>query len=176
LPLPEPSRKAAITAGDVFREYAPFVWRVLRGLGVAEADVADVCQEVFVVVHRKLTAFEGRSSLRTWLYGISARTVSDYRRRASRRREVLTDAPLDQAAIGTADDALALRLACRVLDRILDDLTEEQRAVFVLYEIEELTMSEVAELLGCPLQTAYSRLIAARRHVEARAAAYARGA
>ena len=63
---------------QIFREYAPFVWRGLRRLGVPECDVEDVCQEVFVVVHRKLGDFEGRSSLRTWIYGICARTASAF--------------------------------------------------------------------------------------------------
>ena len=62
---------------EIFRQYAPFAWRALRRLGVPDADVEDVCQEVFVVVHRKLGDFEGRSSLKTWIYGICPRTASD---------------------------------------------------------------------------------------------------
>lgn len=152
---------------DLFRSEAPFVWRALRRLGVREADVEDVCQEVFVVVHRKLGDFEGRSSLRTWIYGICARTASDYRRSARVRHEIVTDAPPDATAAPRQHDVLALREARAKLDRILDLLDDDKRAVFVLYEIEELTMNEVAEALGCPLQTAYSRLHAARRIVEA---------
>lgn len=152
---------------EVFRQYAPFVWRALRRLGVPEADVDDVCQEVFVVVHRKLGDFEGRSSLRTWIYGICARTASDYRRSGRVRREIVTDAPPEATHEGGQHDAVALKQARVALDRILDALDEDKRAVFVLYEIEELTMAEVAEALGCPLQTAYSRLHAARKIVEA---------
>jgi RNA polymerase sigma-70 factor, ECF subfamily len=151
---------------EIFRTYAPFAWRALRRLGVPEADVEDVCQEVFVVVHRKLADFEGRSSLKTWIYGICARTASDYRRSGRVRREIVTDAPPDAAQDGGQHDAVALRQARAALDRILDQLDDDKRAVFVLYEIEELTMAEVAEALGCPLQTAYSRLHAARKLVE----------
>lgn len=157
---------------EIFRQYAPFVWRALRRLGVPEADVEDVCQEVFVVVHRKLGDFEGRSSLRTWIYGICARTASDYRRSGRVRREVVTDAPPDTAHEGGQHDAVALRQARAKLDRILDTLDDDKRAVFVLYEIEELTMAEVADSLGCPLQTAYSRLHAARKIVEAGVASH----
>jgi RNA polymerase sigma-70 factor (ECF subfamily) len=153
--------------GDVFRQYAPFVWRALRRLGVPESDVEDVCQEVFVVVHRKLGEFEGRSSLRTWIYGICTRTASDYRRSGRVCREVVTDAPPDAPADGGHEDVVALRQARAQLDRILDTLDDDKRSVFVLYEIEELTMAEVAEAIGCPLQTAYSRLHAARKIVEA---------
>jgi RNA polymerase sigma-70 factor (ECF subfamily) len=152
---------------EIFRQYAPFVWRGLRRLGVPESDVDDVCQEVFVVVHRKLGDFEGRSSLRTWIYGICARTASDYRRSGRVRREVVTDAPPEVAHEGGQHEAVALRQARATLDRILDELDDDKRSVFVLYEIEELTMAEVAEALGCPLQTAYSRLHAARKVVEA---------
>ena len=152
---------------EIFREHAPFVWRGLRRLGIPESDVEDVCQEVFVVVHRKLGDFEGRSSLRTWIYSICARTASDYRRSGRVRREVVTDAPPEMAHEGGQHDAVALRQARATLDRILDELDDDKRSVFVLYEIEELTMAEVAEALGCPLQTAYSRLHAARKVVEA---------
>ena len=152
---------------QIFREYGPFVWRGLRRLGIPESDVEDVCQEVFVVVHRKLGDFEGRSSLRTWIYGICARTASDYRRSGRVRREVVTDTPPDAPQDGGQQDAFALKQARATLDRILDQLDDDKRSVFVLYEIEELTMAEVAEALGCPLQTAYSRLHAARKVVEA---------
>lgn len=166
-PRAETRKTSKTRLEDVFREHAPFAWRALRRLGVPEADVEDVCQEVFVVVHRKLAEFEGRSSLRTWIYGICARTASDYRRSGRVRREVVTDAPPEVAAEGGQHDAVALRQARARLDRILDSLDDDKRAVFVLYEIEELTMAEVAEALGCPLQTAYSRLHAARKLVEA---------
>ena len=152
---------------EIFRQYAPFVWRALRRLGVPESDVEDVTQEVFVVVHRKLSDFEGRSSLRTWIYGICARTASDYRRSGRVRREIVTDAPPEGTQEGWQHDAVALRQARATLDKILDTLDDDKRATFVLYEIEELSMAEVAEALSCPLQTAYSRLHAARKIVEA---------
>ncbi len=150
---------------SVFRAHGPFVWRVLRKLGIPEADVPDLCQEVFVVVHRKLPEFEGRSSLTTWLYGICLRTASDHRRRARVRREEVTDrVPEGRESAPQAKD-LARRQARALLDAALEDLDEDKRAVFVLYEIEELTMAQVAEAVGCPLQTAYSRLYAAREVV-----------
>ena len=163
----KPATGEAPPLARIFREHAPFVWRGLRRLGIPESDVEDVCQEVFLVVHRKLGDFEGRSSLRTWIYGICARTASDYRRSGRVRREIVTDAPPDAPQDGGQQDALALKQARATLDRILDQLDDDKRSVFVLYEIEELTMAEVAEALGCPLQTAYSRLHAARKVVEA---------
>jgi RNA polymerase sigma-70 factor, ECF subfamily len=146
----------------VFDEHARYVIRTLRHLGVREADVEDVAQEVFVTVHRRLPEFEGRSKLRTWLYAICLRVASDHRRRAYVVRERATSSPPidDGERSGQEPDALA-ESRSTVAD-LLGVLDEDKRQVLVLYEIEGLTMREVAEVVGCPLQTAYSRLHAAR--------------
>jgi RNA polymerase sigma-70 factor (ECF subfamily) len=151
---------------EIFREHAPFVWRVLRRLGVGEADVEDVAQEVFLVVHRRLAEFEGRSKLRTWIYGIAVRVASDHRRRAHVRRELATDRPPERAGSAPQPKELEQRQARALLDAALARLDEDKRAVFVLFEIEEVAMKEIAEAVGCPLQTAYSRLHAARRELK----------
>ncbi len=122
-----------------------------------------------MVVHRRLAEFEGRSALRTWVYGICVRTASDYRRRASHKRELVTESPPEQAAADDPHEDVAGRQARKLLDGILSELDDDKRAVFVLFEIEELAMSEVAKAVGCPLQTAYSRLHAARALVAAAA-------
>src|SRR6185369_18089829 len=82
--------RTGLSVRAVFDEHARYVWRALRHLGIPEADVEDLCQEVFVVVQRKLAEFEGRSELRTWLYGICLRVAADHRRRAYVRRELPT--------------------------------------------------------------------------------------
>ncbi|MEM9190314.1 MAG: RNA polymerase sigma factor [Myxococcota bacterium] len=153
------------TFRQVFDEYAPFVWRVLLQLGVADGDAEDLCQEVFVVVHRKLPSFEGRSSVRTWLYSIAVRTASDHRRRARVRKERVTDRPPDQRISAPQQRELERQQAKALLGEALAALDDEKRAVFVLYEIEQLAMREVADAVDIPLQTAYSRLYAARRSV-----------
>ncbi len=150
---------------EIFDEYAPFVWRVLRHVGVPSADLEDVSQEVFFTVLRRLESFEGRSKLRTWIYGICLRVASDHRRKAYVRREApVADPPLGPVA-APQEHHVAHGEAKGWLLAALAALDEDKRAVFVLYEIEELTMKEVAEVLGCPLQTAYSRLHAARELV-----------
>lgn len=148
----------SVDVAAIVREHGGYAWRVLRRLGVAERDVPDMAQEVFLVVHRKLAEFEGRSNVRTWLYGICVRMASDYRRRAVHRYEVPSEAPGE--VLGA--DAAAQHEARDLLDRLLSSLDDDKRAVFVLYEIEQLLMKEIAEILECPLQTAYSRLHAAR--------------
>jgi RNA polymerase sigma-70 factor, ECF subfamily len=161
------TRALATTDFDaVVAEHGPYVWRVLRRLGVRASDIEDVWQETFIVVHRKLDQFEGRSQLRTWLSAIAVRVASDYRNRAHRRREHATEEVPDDATAASQHDDLVEQERRALLDRLMSELKPEQREVIVLYEFAELPMQEVAEALGCPLQTAYSRLHAGRRALE----------
>jgi RNA polymerase sigma-70 factor (ECF subfamily) len=114
-------------------------------------------------VFRGLEEFAGRSSLRTWIYGICLRVASNHRRRAHVRRERPVSEPPEQATAADPHDELELREQWPALQQLLECLDAEKRAVFVLYELEELSMKEVADACDCPLQTAYSRLRAARR-------------
>lgn len=150
---------------DLVREHAPCVGRSLRYLGVPEADVEDAAQEVFLVIHRRLADFEGRSSMRTWIYGICLRVAQGRRRKASLRREIPCAEPPDAPQAAEQEGELERQRARQRLQLVLDSLDEAKRAVFVLYEIEQMTMKQVAEAVGCPLQTAYSRHQAARAQV-----------
>lgn len=153
---------------DVYDEHFRFVWRSLRRLGVPEADVADAAQEVFVVVHRKLEGFEGRAKLATWIFGICLRIASRRRNSPAKRREVHDEAAIANQ-IDPGDGAAAeveRRDRLRVLDALLDDLPLEQRAVFVLFELEAMTGEDIAEALEIPLGTVYSRLRLAREAFE----------
>jgi RNA polymerase sigma-70 factor, ECF subfamily len=142
----------------LFNEHGRYVWRVLRRLGVADADVEDVCQEVFLTAHRKLANFEARSSSRTWLYGICLRLAANYRRKTGRRPSRLLGSDPEGSAPETAD----ARMGLVDLDWALSGLSEVKRTVFVLYEFGELSMAEISELVGSPIKTCFSRLHAAR--------------
>lgn len=162
-PLPE-----RMSFEAVFRAHAPYVWRLLRRLGVTEADAEDTCQEVFLVVHKKLADVRAGSPLRTWIYAIATRIASQYRRRPYYRREELAGDNLpERTAPANQEDDVDRRRALERLDLALEKLDHDKRAVFVLFEIEEMPMDEVAAAVGCPLQTAYARLYAARRIVQA---------
>lgn len=158
--------RGPLVFADVFRENVPFAWRCLKRLGVSPGDVEDVCQEVFLVVHRKLAEFDHRSSMRAWVYGICVRKASDYRKLSRKRHEQVTDTVPDRGTETEEGAGLDRARALAFLDRTLDELDDDKRAVFVLYEVEGLAMSEIAIAVACPLQTAYSRLHAARKHVE----------
>ncbi|MGC4087014.1 MAG: sigma-70 family RNA polymerase sigma factor [Polyangiaceae bacterium] len=164
---PAPNPELDLTFDELFDEYATFVWRVLGRLGVASSDLADTSQEVFLVVHRRLGDFEGRSSVKSWIYGICVRVAAAWRRKPHRVRERLLDEDVHETSSGSQDEELEQRRAREKLVSVLERLDEDKRNVFVLYELEELTMPQVAEALGCPLTTAYSRLHAARKTVRA---------
>jgi RNA polymerase sigma-70 factor (ECF subfamily) len=151
----------------IFDAHARFVWRSLLGLGVPENDVPDASQQVFVVLQDKLDQINEGCSVSTFVYGICLRVASDFRRRAHVRRERLCAMPPECATAAPQESMVSHREAWVSLRAALDTLDPAQREVFVLYEIEELGMAEVARAVGCPLQTAYSRLHAARKMVAA---------
>jgi RNA polymerase sigma-70 factor (ECF subfamily) len=151
---------------QLFAEQFGFVWRVLQRHGVPARELEDGCQEVFLVVFRRVGEFERRSSLRTWIYGIAVRVAIGMRRRAYRRRELLTDAVPEAVAAHEASSAAEVSEARALLEAALNTLPRAKREVFVLYELESMTMAEVAHALGIPEGTALYRLYRAREEVE----------
>lgn len=150
---------------ELVRAHSQYVWRLLRGMGVREGDLDDLCQETFLVVHRRLPTFEPRASQRSWIYGIALRVAADYRKRAHRKRETLVAEPPEVSGAHSPAHALEQRQDWALLDRVMAELSEEQRQVFVLFEIEEVAMQEICAIVACPTQTAYSRLHAARKRI-----------
>lgn len=151
---------------QVIREHAPFVWRVLRHLGVIEAQLEDMSQHVFLTVLRQLPTFQGKSSLRTWIFGICRHVAQQARREGALLRELPSAQLPESGAPATQETALWLKQAHLLLIAALNTLTDEQRSVFVLYELEEVPMEEIAALCQAPLTTCYSRLAAARAKIE----------
>jgi RNA polymerase sigma factor (sigma-70 family) len=143
----------------LFDAHCGFVCRVLRHHGVHEAALDDAVQDVFVTAHRRWSSFEGRSSARSWLYGITRRIAFRYRRAADARARRFVPAG-DDAPEGI-DEPFARVHAAHSLAALLHGLDADKRAVLVLTELEGMTAPEVAETLGIPLGTAYSRLRAA---------------
>ena len=169
----EPAAISDVAFADVYQTWFAFVWRSARGLGVADAALDDVVQEIFVVVHRRLADFEGRSTLRTWLSGIVLNVVRHHRRGLARKGPRLAPGeepadPDEQPSAGRDPfDRLALSEDARRLQRLLDCLDDEKREVLVLAELEELTVPEIADVLRINLNTTYSRLRLAREQFEA---------
>jgi RNA polymerase sigma-70 factor, ECF subfamily len=158
---------------QLMEQHYDFVWRSLRRLGLAPADADDGTQEVFWVASRKLSAIELGCEKR-FLF-VSALKVASTRRRSLRRRRESPSDQLDGEAFVANDEACELGpdraaelgQARERLHVILESMELEQRAVFILYELEELTAPEIAATLGVPLGTVSSRLRAARQKFEA---------
>lgn len=152
---------------EIYAEHFDFVWRSVRRLGVPESAVDDAVQDVFVVVHRRLGEFEGRASIRTWLFAIVRRVVRDHRpspRRLPTDPEALDGLP-DPA--GGPMERAAQAEAARLLYQLLDELDADKREVFVLVDLEQMTAPEAAEAVGANVNTVYARLRAARRDLDA---------
>lgn len=161
---PSSSDVPALDVQSVYDSHADFLWRMLGRFGVADADLADEVQEVLIVVHRRISDLSDPNKLRSWLYGICRRVASAYRKRAHRGREKLVDhsAMIERSTEPAPDDMTMRRQARERLHRVLDEMNPERRAVFVMFELEELSCAEIAEQVGAPVGTVYSRLHAAR--------------
>jgi RNA polymerase sigma-70 factor (ECF subfamily) len=157
---------AAAQISVLFRQHAKFIARSLRRLGVPESDVEDAVQEVFVVASRKIDAI-AEGSERSFLYGTAMRIASNALRVERRAQTRRAEAPVETAEIDTAptaDELVDRRNARAALDAVLETMSQEMRAVFTLFELEEMTTAEIASLLGVPAGTVSSRLRRAREH------------
>jgi RNA polymerase sigma-70 factor, ECF subfamily len=157
----EPGRAAF---RDIYEQEFAYVWRTLRRLGVATGELEDAVHDVFVVVHRRFDDFDAARPSRPWLFGIAYRVASDRRRRATGVEiPARDDEVLAVADGGPSPEAhLAAAQARRRVHRALAELPIDQRAVIVMHDLEGHSAPEVAEALGVPLNTVYSRLRLAR--------------
>jgi RNA polymerase sigma-70 factor (ECF subfamily) len=160
------------TFEHVYADTFPAVWRTARRLGVVSDSLDDVVQEVYVHVYRRLHQFEGRCSVKTWVFGILVRVVNNYRR--TRRRKgaghatasVVGDPDLVVDSGADPLEQASRNQAGRIVHQLLAKLDEDKAAVFVLAEIEGLTVPEIAEAIDVNVNTVYSRLRTARKDFE----------
>lgn len=151
----------------VFDEQFTFIWRYLRRMGLSEADADDAAQRVFVVLARKLDTIEIAKE-RAFLCGTASRVYSEIRRARIRRREVAGDAVAEHVDDSLGPDAIADQQKARaLLDVVLDQMEDKVRTVFVLFELDELSTAQIAEMLELPPGTVASRLRRARESFQA---------
>ena len=153
---------------SIYREYFDFVWSCVRRLGVAPAATDDVVQDVFIVIHARLHSLERPEALRSWIYGVVRRVVSDHHRSRCVRLALGATLAAQPAAAWppTPSDLAEQNDDVKLLWKLVQELDEPKREVFTMVELDELSVPEVAEILGIPLNTAYSRLRAAREEFE----------
>ena len=136
--------------------------RQLRRLGVQPSDVDDVTQDVLITLHRRREDYDPTRPLRAYLFGYLFRVVADYRKRSFRRHERTGMTLSLISSDPTPEEHTSNRAQLALVERALDALPEGRREVFVMAVIEEHSIPEVAEAMGIPLNTAYSRLRVAR--------------
>lgn len=159
----EAARSAELRVEQVYEAHVDFVWRSARSLGVRETNIDDVVQEVFVVVQRRLAEFEGRSDIKTWLFGITRRVVRAHVRQLIRSRsQTETSAELADPNAACAESQLASLEGARLLYAMLDELEPDLREVFVLSELEEMSGPAIAQALELELSNVYARVRRAR--------------
>ena len=169
-PGPDISVFAVPNLQTIYKEYFDFVWSSARHLGATGDAIDDVVQDVFIVIHHKLATLQRPEALRSWIYGIVRRTVSDYRRSRRTRdaagarlgAEYKSSRPSQPSPLDMAERNAELEL----LESVLAELDETKREVFVMVEVLEMTVPEVVQALEIPLNTAYSRLRLARQSFE----------
>lgn len=166
---PQPRRRrdpASAWVVDAYRKYFRYTWALVGRLGVPASHVEDVVQEIFLVLHRRRHDFRNESSVQTWLHGITLRVARRHRARVQRGE--LDPLPPETRAKGpSVESTVEGRAQLARLDALLDQLPEEQREVFVLAEVGELSAPEIAQAMGTKLNTVYSRLRLARSRMKA---------
>ena len=162
----------------VYTKYFDFVWATTRRLGVDPSAVDDVVQEIFIAVHGSISSLQRAEALKSWVYSVARRTISNHHRAVRARGgkgSTVVDDELESPH-PTPFDVTQKNADLQLLANLLAELDEPKREVFALVELEEMTVPEVAEALEIPVNTAYSRLRAARLAFEAAVARHdARG-
>ena len=159
--MPDPSSLA-----DVYAAHSGFVWRIVRRLGVPPDAVEDVMHEVFLVAQRRLHEYDGRASMTTWLFHLTRGVASNWMRGRRREAARLSLVPPTSRPLPSPEEAAAAGQAAAFVRAFLASLDADKRLVFELSEIDGLPIPEVAQLAGIKLNTAYSRLRAARREFQ----------
>jgi RNA polymerase sigma-70 factor (ECF subfamily) len=160
---------AEVDFGNLYDVHVDFVWRMLERLGVSHESLEDATQDVFLVIHRRITGFLRASSIKTWIGAIAIKVASNYRRRVRRKGGLEPLAKADEVADPRSGphDAIASAEAMKRVLGLLDGLNEEQRTVFILSELEEMSAPEIAEATETNVNTVYSRLRLGRERFNA---------
>ncbi|MFO0664855.1 MAG: RNA polymerase sigma factor [Polyangiaceae bacterium] len=146
----------------IFEAEFAYMWRSLARLGVPTRDLEDVTHDAFMEVYRRLDTYDAARPIRPWLFAFAFRMASDYRRLARHRVEVIgADAEPSEHVPG-AEELLQDKQSRLLVERAVAKIHEERRPVFILHDLDEVPIPEVARTLSIPLNTAYSRLRLAR--------------
>lgn len=148
---------------DIFDMHYPYVCASLRRFGIAESDREDLAIEVFCRVNARLREYDVSRPLKPWLFAFVARVASEHRKRERRRPELVAPSSERAGAVaGDTDATVQARDARRLVLSALEALDDDKRTVFVLHDLDECSVPDIAASLGIPEGTVYTRLRAAR--------------
>jgi RNA polymerase sigma-70 factor (ECF subfamily) len=155
---------------DLYKTYFDFVWSSARYLGVDEAEMDDVVQEIFITIHGRISTLQKPESLRSWIYGITRRVVCTYHR-TKRTALITTNTVRLEPEMLRPERTSPLQIVeqseqTELLRILLNELDASKREIIQLAELHEMTAPEIAVAIDIPLNTVYSRLRAARQELE----------
>jgi len=165
---PARTQEFATSFRDLYRSQVGYVWNVLRRFGVGRADLEDVTQDTFLRAYRSYASYDPARPLRPWLFALAARAAIDFRKRAH-QREIPQELPDVVSDTEGPEARVELNERQRLLQKLLGELSDDLRAVFIMYEYYGHSAPEIAQALDIPLNTAYSRLRLARAQFAAAA-------
>jgi RNA polymerase sigma-70 factor, ECF subfamily len=162
---PEPTREERFE--ELFAEYAGYVHATFQRLGVRRSEADDLTQELFITIYDALDTYDAARPVKPWLFAFCRNAAANHRRLARHRRLEAQNDDCHRSEEHDPEEAAMASEARSLLERAMDVLSDDHREVFVLHDIDGASGPEIAEALGIPLNTAYSRIRLARRGVEA---------
>jgi|HubBroStandDraft_6_1064221.scaffolds.fasta_scaffold301574_2 RNA polymerase sigma-70 factor (ECF subfamily) len=153
--------------GALFDEHFDYVWGALSRLGVRPSDLEDQVHEVFLRVHRRLADYDTSRPMKPWLFGFVFRVASDHRRLVRHRVEVIGARAEAIASAPSAQEGMEADEERTLVEEALDAVDLDRCAVLIMHDVDDVPIPAVAQVLGIPVGTAYSRLRAARADLAA---------
>jgi RNA polymerase sigma-70 factor (ECF subfamily) len=150
----------------LYDRHFPDIERLVASLGITDSEADDICQEIFVIIYRKLARFRGEARLSTWIYRVATREAIRFARRRRLVRGLTELFARDRRDTKPADWSESEAGRRHYLRQLLDRLPPERRLALVLYEIEGLPVNEIARISDCAENTVWTRLHRARMELE----------
>ncbi len=150
----------------LYDRHFPDIERLVSSLGITDSEADDICQEIFVIIYRKLARFRGEARLSTWIYRVATREAIRFARRRRLVRGLTELFVRDRSDAKPADWSESQAGRRHYLRQLLDRLSPERRLALVLYEIEGLPVNEIARISDCAENTVWTRLHRARTELE----------